>query len=367
MQADEKAGRGAVDFAEKVLMLLDQGSFVATYKFAVLIGLIDLCMEKTKQDGGAPEVLTTRQLAEKIVELYWPQVMLYREKTLRQNSGKQAKILNDILAFRGRLPDFSISLEKARRTDEANYKRLILDVEWTLILMPLPRLQFIGSKPVPLIYDIGWDRSIDRQKRKVREYQAGVGDRFDNRILLFPNAGNYLVMLNGLLRPLIYRQWAAMVARFNDIEESKLEEFLFGTDRIALEPVRSGLVELQETRCFYCDSIIRGTAQIDHFIPWVRYPNNAIENLVASDSRCNSKKRDFLVSGDHLRHWMARNRSNEQVLTEIAALKQWEMHPPESLSVARSIYLKLPGGVPLWVAGDSFTPAEPDELQKVLA
>jgi hypothetical protein len=36
---------GAIAFAERVLTLLDDGSFTATYKYAVLLGLIDLCME----------------------------------------------------------------------------------------------------------------------------------------------------------------------------------------------------------------------------------------------------------------------------------------------------------------------------------
>lgn len=37
--------RGAIGFAEKVLGLLDEGRFTATYKFAVLLGLMDLCLE----------------------------------------------------------------------------------------------------------------------------------------------------------------------------------------------------------------------------------------------------------------------------------------------------------------------------------
>jgi hypothetical protein len=38
-------GARAASEAERVLTLLDDGSFTATYKHAVLLGLIDLCME----------------------------------------------------------------------------------------------------------------------------------------------------------------------------------------------------------------------------------------------------------------------------------------------------------------------------------
>ena len=58
--------------AERILELLDQGHFTATYKYAVLLALLDLCLENAARDGAAPDLLTTRQLAVKIVELYWP-------------------------------------------------------------------------------------------------------------------------------------------------------------------------------------------------------------------------------------------------------------------------------------------------------
>ena len=39
--------RGAIGFAEKVLELLDEGRYTATYKYAVLLALIDVCLEQT--------------------------------------------------------------------------------------------------------------------------------------------------------------------------------------------------------------------------------------------------------------------------------------------------------------------------------
>jgi hypothetical protein len=67
-----------VAFAERVLALLDQGSFVATYKYAVLLALMDLCLEGTNRHGRAPDCVTTRQLAAKVIELYWPQTSEFR-------------------------------------------------------------------------------------------------------------------------------------------------------------------------------------------------------------------------------------------------------------------------------------------------
>lgn len=88
------ADRGALAFAEKLLGLLGQGSFSATYKYAVILGLMDLCLEQSARSGAAPSMVTTKQLAMEVVELYWPHTLPFsRDTVLLQNSGRQAKIL----------------------------------------------------------------------------------------------------------------------------------------------------------------------------------------------------------------------------------------------------------------------------------
>ena len=99
--------------------------------------------------------------------------------------------------------------------------------------MPLPRVQIIGTSPDPFIYDIGWDSTI---KRPDIDHQS-----FSREIRFKPTVSEYLVQLNGLLRPLIQRKWAAMVARLNRLEDARLEKVLFGFDRVATVKVRSAL------------------------------------------------------------------------------------------------------------------------------
>jgi hypothetical protein len=111
--------------------------------------------------------------------------------------------------------------------------------------MPLPRLQIVGGQEDPFLYTIAWDQSI--QRSEVRGYEKGEAS-FDNRILLRPNVGEYLVQLNGLLRPLIHRGWAAMVAQLNRLEEARLERFLFGAERVPTQAVRPGEQRHREPR-----------------------------------------------------------------------------------------------------------------------
>ena len=63
-----------VQFLFDVQRLLSDGSFVATYKFALLLALADLAVERG-DDTTESLPLDTRDLAEKFVELYWRQVL----------------------------------------------------------------------------------------------------------------------------------------------------------------------------------------------------------------------------------------------------------------------------------------------------
>lgn len=60
------------------------------------------------------------------------------------------------------------------------------------------------------------------------------------------DSGSHLVALAGLLRPLIQREWLAFVARRKDadVEEPRLQQFLFGSERIGLRMLVDPLIEL---------------------------------------------------------------------------------------------------------------------------
>src|SRR5690349_20741553 len=136
--------------AGRVLELLDRGAFAATYKYAVLLSLLDLSFEQSLRNGVPPPMVTTRQLAEKVIELYWPQVRVHpgSSRILRQNNGNQARILSSILEFQ-RHGEPHPSLWRAKHRDAQRFNALVDEVEWTLIQMPLPKLQRVGNQYAP--------------------------------------------------------------------------------------------------------------------------------------------------------------------------------------------------------------------------
>jgi len=363
----------AIAFAEKVFALLDETKYTTTYKLAVLLGLMDLCLENTTNSGSPPEILTTRQLAEKVAEIYWPHTLPFGSardaSVLRQAKGGQAEILSYIEGFRRSLRDGSVPLIKARVSSASGYQRLLDQVEWKLIEMPLPRLQTIGVSDDRFIYEINWDKSV--VYREIAQYQKGHG-AFDNRILLRPRVGEFLVRLNGLLRPLIQRRWAGMVAALNRQEDSRLEQFLFGVERLDLSITRNPLWEIQESRCFYCQERIREPREshVDHFIPWSRYQENGLANLVVADAKCNTYKRDFLAAVEHMERWLDRFRVQTDASSDLETLAeriQWDLSPQRTLSVARAIYLRLRADAKLWRLGRQFVSAEPTRISELFS
>src|SRR5437867_3032664 len=117
---------------------------------------------------------------------------------------------------------------------------------------------------------------------------------------LRPGVGEALVRLNHLLRPLIHHQWAVKVATLNRLDEYQLERFLFGAERVPLERVRGPIIELQEGRCFYCAERLASragqTPDVDHFIPWSRYPDDSLENLVADFGDRDQPDRSIVIT-----------------------------------------------------------------------
>jgi hypothetical protein len=88
-----------IRFLVNLQRLLDEGSFVASYKFALLLALADLSIEHGT-DTGAPLPLDTGAIAEKFIQYYWRQAVPYpsptKPKILQQNTGSQAAIVNAV-------------------------------------------------------------------------------------------------------------------------------------------------------------------------------------------------------------------------------------------------------------------------------
>src|SRR5262249_21709923 len=88
MAPSRPSAEAQVAFLQNVQRVLAEGSFTATYKFALLLALADLAVERG-DDSDAPLTLSTRDIAGAMIRLYWRQATPYPgsdDSVLRQNT-----------------------------------------------------------------------------------------------------------------------------------------------------------------------------------------------------------------------------------------------------------------------------------------
>jgi hypothetical protein len=351
----DESGPGS-GFAERLLEVIDSGRRTATYKLALLMALLDMCARRSDNEGRASAVLYTRDIAEQVAFLYWPQLIPYRVPgsgsavELRQINLPRSTILGAVSEFRqAAVAAGATSWHLARHWLPARYGSMMDTVEVTVAKEPLPRLQAVGSAEAvfPFIYDLDWGpRESLTVARLHRHNSRGMAVR------LLEGAGDELIRLGPLIRPLVELHWTRMVAEINDVATAELDlhRHLFGSDRIlAPKALRNGIADLQGGRCFYCAGSLGVDPEADHFIPRVRCGIDAVENLVLADWRSNNDKRDLLAGSDHVKAWVDRNRRYWDQLIELATDSHWDSDPLTVIAVARSIYGHLPAGAaPMW-------------------
>jgi len=319
--------------------LLDEGLFVATYKYALLLSISDLCIERG-DDSGAPLELATEEIAEKFIQYYWRQAVPYaasdEARVLQQNTGKQAAIINLVHAARATHGD---SLAAAMKSG-SRWRPLVRQVAGVVRVMPLWKLQTVGQQRLDFLYE-----------------NHGDG----RAIQLRPGVAYCFRKFHALISDLVRGAWVRFVREQNlELlgETADLNEFLFGSERNNLALVRPVLLDLQRGRCFYCKGgISAATAHVDHFVAWSRYPLDLAHNFVLTDSRCNNQKRDRLPACDHLAAWAERNALFGEQITREMESKAILAHLGASNRVAGWAYAQTEAAKGLtWVRADEMVP-----------
>lgn len=283
-----------LEFLSNVQRLLSEGQFTATYKYALLLAIADICVEEGEDDD-APFVIQTSKIAEKFINYYWPHARPYEGVVLRQNTGKAPAILSALIEVS---EAGVIALHELKR-DIPAWRHLIGKVDRVVREMPLWKLQIVGDVPLEFLYENrGQGTSIELKK----------GAMFCFRLF------------HELITDLVRGAWLRYVRRFNAHvlgEPNDLDQFLFGAERASLEKYLPILREVQEARCLYCGrEVPAGAAHIDHFVPWSRYQIDLGHNFVLAHARCNGAKADHLAASVHLGRWVERNRTSAAFLEE---------------------------------------------------
>jgi 5-methylcytosine-specific restriction endonuclease McrA len=288
-------------FLKKIQTLFDDSSFSATYKYALLITLTDLAIEHG-DDSGNPLDLKGELIATRFAEIYWPQIKQYSTGingtttgVLIQNKGKQAEIITTLLGIQEQLgiTDF------AKITTQTLWQKKIATITRTVWDNPVFHLQDDSNQ---FLYPY----TKDKTKLTLTTEAAYCLRQFSEYIIQYAKQG-----------------WVSHIkankANQNIIgPKDDLESFLFGSNRADLTKLTPYLIDQQHGKCFYCKKSVVKKSDVDHFIPWKKYPRNIAQNLVLSCPECNRSKSDMLADKLHLERWMNEILPNEERSTGIA-------------------------------------------------
>lgn len=322
-----------LEFLGNLQRILNEGSFVATYKYALIRVLADFSVERSAAADGSL-VIPLNDLAERFIEIYWRQAAPFRgRRTLVAATGNQAVLITRIAAIR----ESTATLSEARRTPR--WLALVRSTKSLLLGQPLWRLQRVGDELLECFY-------ANRLEDGAIHLKPGVAACF---AVQFP-----------VVQALVQLAWLRMVQQLPLNQEligqgGDVAQFLFGADRSGLKRLGEMLVEIQRGECFYCQRKLSTTIHVDHFIPWVRYPRDLGHNFVLAHDACNSRKGDLLAGIEHLDRWLERNESRRSELDKIFSEARFFSDAETSLHVAAWSYEQVhrAGGL-VWLGGERF-------------
>lgn len=277
-----------IDFLKKIQSLFEDSYFQATYKYALLIALTDLAIE-LGDESGDELFLDKKIIAKRFAELYWPQVQPFPSGLSGCESGvlfhsdkdEHVKIIKDLL-----------NLYQNAKTND--YQLAQKNVIWDDVLTSISST--IWKFPV-----------------------LHLQDDTNQFLYQFPTLKNGLVLKPGVAYCLRkFSEYIIQYAKSGWIEHIKktkrnhkilgvdndLESFLFGSTRKQLTSTREFLISHQSGKCFYCGKSASKESDIDHFVPWKKYPRNIAQNLVLACPNCNRSKSDMLAAKVHLHKWL---------------------------------------------------------------
>ena len=307
-QPGPPAAEEQLAFLRSLQRLLDEGSFVASYKFALLHAIADLCVLKGDDSGSELELLTS-EIAEQFVRLYWRQSAPFvaggHGTVLKQNTGRQAAVVREVALHHDL---YGGSLAELRRSP-SEWSRLRRKTESTVKVMPLWKLQTVGTERLDFLYE---------------NTDAGAAVR------LKPGVAYCFRAFHPMIVDMLQGAWLQFVQRCNPRllgQLVDLRSFLFGARRDSLGKFRPLLREVQRGSCFYCGRGVKAGGAVDHFIPWRRYPLELGHNFVLAHRGCNSSKSDLLAAEEHLDRWAERTDACRDELEEgfeqLKALHDW--------------------------------------------
>jgi len=261
---------------------------------------------------------------------------------LLQSSGRQSALIRQLAAYRQQGIHSSTRLKA-----EPGWKKLLSASRNVIKTGPLWRLQKLAGRDECFLY------GHELHESKYIKLKPGIGFSFRR--------------FYDLVVSLARSHWTQKIRDFSAnhqlIGQGDLAGFLFGSERAALAKARPLLLDLQRGECFYCQKPLKQTGEVDHFIPWARYPSDLGHNFVLAHSQCNNSKRDHLAAEQHRERWFEQNIITHSNTIRDELSQHFTCESERSQAIAGWAYgLAAQNGSSLWLAPKQFVDVKVNAL-----
>lgn len=341
------------NFLESVQNLVFSNALNNTYKLALIQSIADAALDDSRlaAGGGTTDlVIGYDRLAERFLELYWPQTNCFTverddgrgniktiSRRLAQGANQgQLKIFSLIEAFchdvakkagkpaqAGAAPTAGITCGEARRRDKEAFARLVRNCR-NLVVVKNP-LQYISG--CEFLFS---------------------NDKVQGALVVPAKHAQLLRRFHPMITELIRTRWEARIRSLERNAEllaegsaMSLRDFLFNQERAQnLSTARKIISEVtKETKCFYCGCpLTPGITHVDHFLAYRYFQPMRIHNFVLACERCNTSKSDTLADGEHVGNWVDRNLTYAVDLRDAARSEDFPNETAAFYSFVRDTY-----------------------------
>ncbi len=326
-----------MQFIANIQQLLATAKTTSTYKFALLISLVRISIEKNNFTNDETLNIPLTTIAEKFIEIYWQQARPYftnhaqhpnsdtpeiiSQQILKQNNGRQAVVITRILEAQ----KLYASLTNFKKSGDP-WNKLLKSVGDTIHQYPLKHLQINDKTPQEFLYH--YDHSNKKD------------------ITLRPNIAFCLSRFSIFIEEICQKYWMDNIRDLSDNQRQfgdfpNLDDFLFNTDRNHLSQIKPFLHAIQQGYCFYCgQKISLAQSEVDHFIPWTLYQYDTAHNFVLADKTCNNQKSSNLATQHFYEKWLMRNAEFDLKISDEIGKHGFLVDRQRSEAIAKNYYLQ---------------------------
>ncbi|MFX0173519.1 MAG: HNH endonuclease [Candidatus Hodarchaeota archaeon] len=317
-----------MDSVQSFEMILQYGSRDTTYKFGLLLGIVDYVIENPLQPAiNNFHFIPVFHIAKQFLAYYYPLITDNIRQGPVRSGKKSIKLEKYLEEFKEEIKEkrFKKSyIDDSSSTHilynhimnediSEDFVRLIYRIRKTILDQPLQYIRNLKGEKIGffglLAKGIPFDSPFEDHRKAglslkwntIKEVNTWETLEKHENCFIFVSHQTYeeISSLRFWLRDVLIKRWSQeCVTRFNCSDSYILSKFDLWKepperDSGLIRKYRQKYTEIGLTECIYCKtSLTENNFHLDHFIPWIRFPINRFWNLYPVCPSCNSKKQD---------------------------------------------------------------------------